>query len=91
MIATAEVVRDPALKGMAAPVPAVAAEMICSAASRWGHTYVPKWYWAWTQVTALGGSDFAEWVMRTVYIDKVPRYVAVLEGERKRLAEARVA
>jgi hypothetical protein len=31
MIGTPEVLRDPSLAGMAAPLPAVAAEMICSA------------------------------------------------------------
>jgi hypothetical protein len=51
MIGTPEVLRDPALSGMAAPVPAVAAEMICSAQARWAETFVPKWYHTWNAVT----------------------------------------
>ena len=50
MIGTKEVLQDPELAGMAAPVPAVAAEMICAAQARWDHTYVPKWYWTWTML-----------------------------------------
>lgn len=51
MIATPEVTKDPALKGLAAPVPATAAEMICAAQARWYETYIPKWYRPWTYVT----------------------------------------
>lgn len=51
MIATKEVIADSALVDMAEPVPAVASEMICSAQARWDHTYVPKWYWAWSTLT----------------------------------------
>lgn len=51
MIATKEVLADPALAGLAAPVPAVAGEMICAVQARAYETYVPKWYGPWTLVT----------------------------------------
>lgn len=51
MIATKEVLRDPALAGLAAPVPSVAREMICAAQARWYEVYVPRWYGPWTLVT----------------------------------------
>lgn len=51
MIGTKEVLADPALAGMASPVPPVAAEMICTAQARWDESYVPKWYWAWSTLT----------------------------------------
>jgi NAD(P)-dependent dehydrogenase (short-subunit alcohol dehydrogenase family) len=82
MIGTPEVLRDPALAGLAAPVPAVAAEMICASRARWRQAYVPKWYALWTAATTLGGSDFAEWAMNSAYIWKVPRYVADIERYR---------
>jgi NAD(P)-dependent dehydrogenase (short-subunit alcohol dehydrogenase family) len=78
MIATPEVLRDPALAGMAAPVPAVASEMICAIQARWPESYVPAWYKAWTLATALGGDAFAEWVMVAAYISKVERYAAAV-------------
>lgn len=82
MIGTPEVLRDPALAGLAAPVPAVAGEMICAARARWRQTYVPKFYALWTAATMVGGSDFAEWAMNSAYIWKVPRYVADIEAYR---------
>lgn len=78
MIATPEVLRDPTLAGMAAPVPAVASEMICAIQARWGESYVPKWYKLWAAATAVGGDAFAEWVMVTAYISKVERYAAAV-------------
>jgi short-subunit dehydrogenase len=51
MIGTPEVLRDPALAGMAAPVPAVAAEMVCASQARWDETFVPKWYNTWHAIT----------------------------------------
>ena len=86
MIATAEILADPANAGLAAPVPAVAAEMICAAAARRGEVYVPGWYWWWTQVTAILGSDFAEWAMERAYLRNVPRYVQAIADERRRVA-----
>lgn len=51
MIGTKEVLADPALAGMASPVPPVAAEMICTSQARWDESFVPKWYWGWSTLT----------------------------------------
>jgi hypothetical protein len=48
MIATAEVMRDEALRPLAMPVPKCAAEMICAVQARWHEVYIPKWMAPWT-------------------------------------------